>query len=74
MSLELLEKLESRVHNALETMELMQLELEEEKLLSAELAQERDNLHRENQELKQQLSAWHAKVEGLLGKLPDQAA
>ncbi|GAA4889722.1 cell division protein ZapB [Ferrimonas pelagia] len=71
MSLELLEKLESRVHGALETMELMQLELEEEKLRGTELAQERDNLTRENEQLKQQLADWNRKVEGLLGKLAE---
>ena len=35
MSLDLLEQLESRVQNALDTMELMQIELDEEKQRSA---------------------------------------
>ncbi|QIZ78086.1 cell division protein ZapB [Ferrimonas lipolytica] len=69
MSLELLEKLESRVNNALETLEITQLELEEEKLRGVELEQQRDNLQSENQRLKNELAEWHQKVEGLLGKL-----
>ncbi|GAA5186923.1 cell division protein ZapB [Ferrimonas gelatinilytica] len=72
MSLELLEKLESRVHNALETMELTQLELEEEKLRTVELEQERDALKQENQALQQQLLAWNDKLRSLLGKLPER--
>ncbi|MBY5993313.1 cell division protein ZapB [Ferrimonas balearica] len=73
MSLELLEQLESRVQNALDTMELMQLELEEERQRSGEMAIQQQRLEQENQQLRQQLAAWHSKVEGLLGRLPREA-
>lgn len=72
MSLELLDQLESRVNNALETLELTQMELEEEKLRGVELEQSRDNLQAENEQLKVQLEEWNRKVEGLLGKMPAQ--
>ncbi|WP_298442959.1 cell division protein ZapB [uncultured Ferrimonas sp.] len=74
MSLELLEKLESRVNNALETLEITQLELEEEKLRGVELEQSRDNLQADNERLQAELNSWHQKVEGLLGKLPSGEA
>jgi len=74
MSLELLEQLESRVQNALDTMELMQLELEEEKQRSSELASQQQQLEQENQQLRQELAAWHSKIAGLLGRLPTDSA
>ncbi|WP_028116543.1 cell division protein ZapB [Ferrimonas senticii] len=73
MSLELLEQLESRVNNALETLELAQMELEEEKARSAELEQAQTALQEQNQRLQAELDSWHQKVQGLLGKLPQQA-
>ncbi|USD37383.1 MULTISPECIES: cell division protein ZapB [Ferrimonas] len=69
MSLELLDKLESRVQNALETIELQQMELEEERTRAQELELRNQQLEQRTQELEQQLAAWNSKAEGLLNKL-----
>ncbi|MBT1445378.1 cell division protein ZapB [Shewanella sp. JM162201] len=65
MSLELLSQLESKIQTTLETLELLKMELEEEKQKSANLAQQ-------NQTLKQELSSWNDKITGLVGLLNNQ--
>ncbi|MFI3245607.1 MAG: cell division protein ZapB [Ferrimonas sp.] len=74
MSFELLEKLESHISNALETLELTQMELEEEKQKSEQLEQRQQALQTENEQLKNELASWNQKIESLLGKLPSTDA
>ncbi|QSX29825.1 MULTISPECIES: cell division protein ZapB [Shewanella] len=65
MSLELLSKLETKIQAALETIELLKLELEEEKQKSVGLSEQ-------NQLLQQELNSWNEKVTGLVGLLNNQ--
>ncbi|WP_417344762.1 cell division protein ZapB [Ferrimonas sp.] len=69
MSLDLLDKLESRVQSALETIELQQMELEEERGRAQEMAEKAAELEARNRDLEQQLQAWNSKAEGLLNRL-----
>ncbi len=65
MSLELLSKLESKIQNALEAIELQKMEIEE-------LKQQNSELSEQNEKLKQDLSSWNDKVNGLVGLLNDE--
>ncbi|MXR70525.1 cell division protein ZapB [Shewanella sp. JBTF-M18] len=65
MSLELLSKLETKIQAALETIELLKMELEEEK-------QKNHTLSEQNQQLSQDLNSWNEKVTGLVGLLNDE--
>ncbi|MBM7071199.1 cell division protein ZapB [Shewanella sp. 202IG2-18] len=65
MSLELLSKLESKIQNALEAIELQKMEIDE-------LKQTNSELNTENEKLKQDLSSWNDKVNGLVGLLNDE--
>ncbi|MCL1147578.1 cell division protein ZapB [Shewanella sp. 10N.261.52.F9] len=65
MSLELLSKLETKIQAALETIELLKMELEEEK-------QTNTGLSEQNQQLQQELNSWNEKVTGLVGLLNDE--
>jgi len=65
MSLELLATLESKIQTTLETMELLQLEVEEEKQRNAELQEENNQLLSERQ-------AWSDKVVGLVDLLREE--
>ncbi|TCN80740.1 cell division protein ZapB [Shewanella fodinae] len=65
MSLELLSKLEASIQNALEQIELLKLELDEEK-------QKNLSLSEQNQRLQQELNTWNDKVSGLVGLLSDK--
>ncbi|MCK8046205.1 MULTISPECIES: cell division protein ZapB [Shewanella] len=65
MSLELLSKLETKIQAALETIELLKMELEEEK-------QANTGLSEQNQQLQQELNSWNEKVTGLVGLLNDE--
>lgn len=67
MSLELLSKLETKIQAALETIELLKLELEEEKLKSIDLTEQ-------NQQLSQDLNSWNEKVTGLVGLLNEEVS
>ncbi len=65
MSLELLSKLETKIQAALETIELLKMELEEEKQLNQSLTEK-------NQQLSQDLNSWNERVTGLVGLLNDE--
>ncbi|MCL1049307.1 cell division protein ZapB [Shewanella abyssi] len=65
MSLELLSKLETKIQAALETIELLKMELEEEKQSSSSLTEQ-------NQQLQQELNSWNEKVTGLVGLLNEE--
>ncbi|ABE53583.1 protein of unknown function DUF904 [Shewanella denitrificans OS217] len=62
MSLELLSQLETKIQATLENIELLKMELEEEKQKSTQLAEK-------NQKLQQDLNSWSDKVNGLVGLL-----
>ncbi|MCC8379728.1 MULTISPECIES: cell division protein ZapB [unclassified Xenorhabdus] len=78
MSFEVFEKLESKVQQAIDTITLLQMEIEELKEQNAVLSQDvqnatdnRDSLVRENEQLKQEQSAWQERLRTLLGKMED---
>ncbi|MBC8948483.1 MULTISPECIES: cell division protein ZapB [Xenorhabdus] len=78
MSFEVFEKLESKVQQAIDTITLLQMEIEELKEKNAVLSQDvqnmadsRDSLVRENEQLKQEQSAWQERLRTLLGKMED---
>ncbi|UCX03366.1 cell division protein ZapB [Shewanella sp. HL-SH8] len=62
MSLELLSQLETKIQATLENIELLKMELEEEK-------QKNVTLTEKNQQLEQDLNSWSDKVNGLVGLL-----
>jgi cell division protein ZapB len=62
MSLELLSRLETKIQATLENIEILKMELEEEKQKNTELAEK-------NQQLQQDLNSWSEKVNGLVGLL-----
>ncbi|UJF22571.1 cell division protein ZapB [Shewanella sp. OMA3-2] len=62
MSLELLSQLETKIQATLENIELLKMELEEEK-------QKNVTLTAKNQQLEQDLNSWSDKVNGLVGLL-----
>ncbi|AQS38375.1 Protein of unknown function (DUF904) [Shewanella psychrophila] len=67
MSLELLSKLETKIQAALETIELLKMELEEEKQRGVSLIEQ-------NQQLSQDLNSWNEKVTGLVGLLNEEVS
>ncbi|PHM62347.1 cell division protein ZapB [Xenorhabdus ishibashii] len=78
MSFEVFEKLESKVQQAIDTITLLQMEIEELKEKNAVLSQDvqnmadsRDSLARENEQLKQEQTAWQERLRTLLGKMED---
>ncbi|PHM26242.1 cell division protein ZapB [Xenorhabdus budapestensis] len=78
MSFEVFEKLESKVQQAIDTITLLQMEIEELKEKNAALSQNvqnvtdsRDSLVHENEQLKQEQSAWQDRLRTLLGKMED---
>lgn len=62
MNLDLLSQLEDKVHTALETIELLKLELEDLRKLNQELQQDNDGLS-------SQITQWNEKVNGLLNRI-----
>ncbi len=65
MNLELLETLEAKIQITLETLEMLNLELEEEKIKNAQLNEQNQRLIVERQE-------WNEKVIGLVDLLPKE--
>ena len=62
MSIETLSQLESKIQNAVDTISLQKMELEE-------LRESNERLEAENVELREELQAWGDRVRSLLGKL-----
>ncbi len=62
MSIETLNQLESKIQNAVETIGLYRLELDE-------LREIKEKLEKENSELRCELQSWSEKVGTLLGRL-----
>ncbi|MCS3434178.1 septal ring assembly protein ZapB [Klebsiella sp. BIGb0407] len=78
MSFEVFEKLEAKVQQAVDTITLLQMEIEELKeknnVVSQELQQaegQKDELVRENGSLKEQLQGWQERLQTLLGKMEE---
>ncbi|HGN1707451.1 TPA: cell division protein ZapB [Providencia rettgeri] len=78
MSFEVFEKLESKVQQAIDTITLLQMEIDELKDKNGALNQEleaaksgTDSLVRENEQLKQEQQAWQERLRTLLGKMEE---
>ncbi|AYH49932.1 septal ring assembly protein ZapB [Dickeya fangzhongdai] len=78
MSFEVFEKLEAKVQQAIDTITLLQMEIEELKEKNNTLSHEvesmagnRDALMRENEQLKQEQLVWQERLRALLGKMED---
>ena len=73
MSLELLSTLEAKIQTTLETMELLNLEIEEEKQRNEALQAENVSVKDENTQLKAEIQAWNEKVVGLVDLLREDS-
>ncbi len=78
MSFEVFEKLESKVQQAIDTITLLQMEIEELKEQNNNLNQQvqqaagnSDGLVRENQQLKEEQLVWQERLRALLGKMEE---
>ncbi|WP_147200323.1 cell division protein ZapB [Pantoea sp. MBD-2R] len=78
MSFEVFEKLESKVQQAIDTITLLQMEIEELKDQNNNLNQQvqqaagnSENLVRENQHLKEEQLVWQERLRALLGKMEE---
>ncbi|EPW1718947.1 septal ring assembly protein ZapB [Enterobacter hormaechei] len=78
MSLEVFEKLESKVQQAIDTITLLQMEIEELKEKNNSLSQEvlnaqhsREELERENNQLREQQNGWQERLQALLGRMEE---
>jgi len=78
MSLEVFEKLEAKVQQAIDTITLLQMEIEELKEQNGNLNQQvqqasgnTDALVRENQHLKEEQHVWQERLRALLGKMEE---
>ncbi|WP_159567182.1 cell division protein ZapB [Budvicia diplopodorum] len=78
MSFEVFEKLEAKVQQAIDTITLLQMEIEELKEKNHSLVREietagngRESLVNENAQLKQEQQLWQERLRILLGKMDD---
>ncbi|MBG6245437.1 septal ring assembly protein ZapB [Candidatus Symbiopectobacterium sp. 'North America'] len=78
MSFEVFEKLEAKVQQAIDTITLLQMEIEELKEKNDQLSQEvqqaaesRETLVRENEHLKEEQFIWQERLRALLGKMEE---
>ena len=78
MSFEVFEKLEAKVQQAIDTITLLQMEIEELKDQNHTLRNEasqasgnQDALVRENQHLKEEQHVWQDRLRALLGKMEE---
>lgn len=78
MSLEVFEKLESKVQQAIDTITLLQMEIEELKEKNNSPSQEvqnaqhsREELERENNQLREQQNGWQERLQALLGRMEE---
>lgn len=73
MSLELLITLEEKIQTTLETMELLNLEVEEEKQRNSDLVEEINSLKEANNQLQSERQDWNNKIVGLVDLLKDES-
>ncbi|MGP6489332.1 cell division protein ZapB [Duffyella gerundensis] len=78
MSFEVFEKLEAKVQQAIDTITLLQMEIEELKEQNNTLKHEvhqsagnSENLVRENQQLREEQHVWQERLRALLGKMEE---
>ncbi|WP_241646905.1 cell division protein ZapB [Rosenbergiella metrosideri] len=78
MSFEMFEKLEAKVQQAIDTITLLQMEIEELKEQNSALKQDAQQavgnhelLTRENQQLKEEQTQWQERLRALLGKMEE---
>lgn len=78
MSFEVFEKLEAKVQQAIDTITLLQMEIDELKEKNSALMQqiqqaagEREQWTRENAQLKEEQQAWQKRLQALLGKMDE---
>lgn len=78
MSFEVFEKLEAKVQQAVDTITLLQMEIEELKEKNNSLAQDvqnaqgnREALEQENHQLREQQHVWQERLQALLGKMDE---
>ena len=78
MSLEVFEKLEAKVQQAIDTITLLQMEIEELKEKNNTPVQEvqsaqhgREELERENSQLKEHQQGWQERLQALLGRMEE---
>jgi len=78
MSFEVLEQLESKIQTAVDTITLLQMEVEELKEDKAKLAEEanmlrsqREELEQKAQQVQQEHAQWQERIRALLGKMDD---
>ena len=78
MSLEVFEKLEAKVQQAIDTITLLQMEIEELKEKNNTLEQDvqaaqhnREELERENGQLREQQQGWQERLQALLGRMEE---
>jgi cell division protein ZapB len=68
MSLEILDQLEEKIKQAVETIQLLQLEVEELKEQKNQSQQSVEALRNENEQLKNEHRNWQEHIRSLLGK------
>ncbi|MED5525206.1 cell division protein ZapB [Gallaecimonas pentaromativorans] len=69
MSLELLEKLEAKVQAAVDTIGLLQMEIEELRAEKGQMTGQNETLAAENQRLKGELETVQTRINAVLGKI-----
>ena len=69
MSLEILDQLEGKIKQAVETIQLLQLEVEELKGQTEEMQRANDALRNENEQLKGEHNNWQERLRSLLGQI-----
>ncbi|GLT14725.1 cell division protein ZapB [Vibrio algivorus] len=78
MSFEVLEQLEAKIQTAVDTIALLQMEVDELKEKNQQLASEagqlregREELEQQTQAMRQEQQAWQERIRNLLGKMDD---
>lgn len=71
MTLELLEKLESKIQNAVDTISLLQMEVEELKSDKQALSEQTEELRVANNKLTEEHQQWQSRLSALVGKIEE---
>jgi len=71
MTLELLEKLESKIQNAVDTISLLQMEVEELKADKQSLSEQSEVLQTANNKLTEEHQQWQSRLSALVGKIEE---
>ncbi len=69
MSIEVLDQLEGKIKETVETIQLLQLEIEDLKNQNEELSSQKESLIQENQLLKMEQENWQDRLRSLLGQI-----